>query len=56
MEHLLEIKNLTIRFDTDDGIVRAVNGIDLSIRGGETLGVVGETGAGKTTMARGLCV
>ncbi|MBS6954788.1 MAG: ABC transporter ATP-binding protein [Enterocloster asparagiformis] len=54
MEHLLEIKNLTIRFDTDDGIVRAVNGIDLSIRGGETLGVVGETGAGKTTMAKGI--
>ena len=54
MEHLLEIKNLTIRFDTNDGIVRAVNGIDLNMHGGETLGLVGETGAGKTTLAKGI--
>lgn len=54
MEHLLEIKNLTIRFDTNDGSVRAVNGIDLNMHGGETLGLVGETGAGKTTLAKGI--
>ena len=54
MEHLLEIKNLTIRFDTNDGSVQAVNGIDLNMHGGETLGLVGETGAGKTTLAKGI--
>ena len=48
---LLEIKNLVIQFNTDAGVVRAVNGIDLSIEEGETLGLVGETGAGKTTTA-----
>ncbi len=48
---LLEIKNLEIRFNTDAGVVHAVNGIDLTIEEGETLGLVGETGAGKTTTA-----
>ena len=48
---LLEIKDLVIRFNTDAGVVRAVNGISLSIGEGETMGLVGETGAGKTTTA-----
>ena len=47
----LSIKNLSIAYDTEDGYVRAVNGIDLEISKGETLGLVGETGAGKTTTA-----
>ena len=47
----LDIKNLTIHYITDDGVVRAVNGIDLSLEKGDTLGLVGETGAGKTTTA-----
>ncbi len=48
---LLEIKNLEIRFNTDSGVVHAVNGIDLTIEEGETLGLVGEPGAGKPTTA-----
>ena len=50
-EHLLEIKDLEVQFHTMDGDVFAVNGISLTIDAGETLGLVGETGAGKTTTA-----
>ena len=48
---LLEIKNLYVEYVTDDARVFAVNGVDLDINEGETLGLVGETGAGKTTTA-----
>lgn len=48
---LLEIKGLEVEYDTSDGVVHAVNGVDLSVARGETLGLVGETGAGKTTTA-----
>ena len=51
---LLQIHNLAIQFNTDTGVVHAVNGIDLSIGKGESLGLVGETGAGKTTTALGI--
>ena len=50
-DKLLEIKNLYIKYETDEDIVNAVNGVDISIGRGETLGLVGETGAGKTTTA-----
>lgn len=53
-EKLLDIKNLTIHYITDDGVVKAVNGIDIELNKGETLGLVGETGAGKTTTALGI--
>lgn len=49
--NLLEIKDLVVQYKVDDNIVEAVNGIDLSIAPGETIGLVGETGAGKTTTA-----
>ena len=49
---LLDIKNLKTWFKTDDGMVRAVDGVDLHIDRGETLGVVGESGCGKTVTAR----
>jgi peptide/nickel transport system ATP-binding protein len=50
-ETLLEIRGLKTQFATDDGIVRAVDGVDLTIDRGETLGVVGESGCGKTVTA-----
>jgi len=50
-EPLLEIRGLKTHFKTDDGMVRAVDGVDLTIGRGETLGVVGESGCGKTVTA-----
>ena len=50
-KNLLEIRDLVIKFYTDDGVIEAVNGVNLSLASGETLGLVGETGAGKTTLA-----
>ena len=51
---LLDIKGLTIHYITRDSVIRAVNGIDLSVAEGQTVGLVGETGAGKTTTALGI--
>ena len=48
-EKLLDIKNLCVRYNTDEGMVYAVEGLNLAVERGETLGLVGETGAGKTT-------
>jgi peptide/nickel transport system ATP-binding protein len=51
-EALLDIRDLKTWFKTDDGMVRAVDGVSLSIARGETLAVVGESGCGKTVTAR----
>ena len=51
---LLEIKDLYIDYKTDDADVHAVNGLDLTLEKGECLGLVGETGAGKTSTALGI--
>ena len=45
---LLEIKNLKTYFYTEDGVVKAVNGVDFSIKPGEVMGLVGESGSGKS--------
>jgi oligopeptide/dipeptide ABC transporter ATP-binding protein len=51
MEPLLEVKDLTTRFHTRDGVVYAVNGISYTLEEGEVLGVVGESGCGKSVHA-----
>lgn len=51
MAELLDIRNLSVAFDTDSGKVYAVNNLSIKIGRKETLGLVGETGAGKTTTA-----
>jgi peptide/nickel transport system ATP-binding protein len=50
-ERLLDVKNLKTYFFTDEGTVRAVDGVDLYIDKGETLGIVGESGCGKSVTA-----
>lgn len=50
-DKILEVENLTAVYNTDAGVVHAVNGVSFSINKKETIGLVGETGAGKTTTA-----
>ena len=51
MDDLLDIKGLKVHFKTDDGWVRAVDGVDLTVAAGETVSIVGESGCGKTVTA-----
>ena len=54
MDHLLEVKNLKVTFDTMSGLVKAVDGVSFGIGRGEVVGIVGESGSGKTTL--GMCL
>lgn len=53
-QEILKIKNLFVHYETEYGTVEALNDVSLSIFKGKTLGIVGETGAGKTTLAKSI--
>jgi len=53
-KELLNVRNLRVRFNAKEGAIKIVDGIDLRINEGETVGLVGETGAGKTVTARSI--
>ncbi|MGO4147818.1 ABC transporter ATP-binding protein [Paenarthrobacter sp. YAF11_1] len=50
----LEVRNLSVKFPTDDGVVSAVNGMDFALERGQTLGIVGESGSGKSVTSQAL--
>lgn len=53
-KNILSIRDLVIHYETDEEVVEAVNKINLTLGRGQVLGLVGETGAGKTTTALGI--
>ena len=53
-ENILEIRDLVVEYHTDDADIYALNGINLDVKKGETIGLVCETGAGKTTIAKAI--
>ncbi len=53
-EPVLEIRNLFTHFESDEGVVKAVDGVTFSLDRGKTLGVVGESGCGKSVMVQSI--
>ena len=51
---LLEVKDLHVEFHTDEGVAKAINGVDLSLEAGETLAILGESGSGKSVTAQAI--
>src|SRR5262252_7071035 len=53
-DNLLEVENLRVSFSTGAGVAKVLDGVNLTIRAGEILGLVGESGCGKTTLANAI--
>ena len=53
---ILDIENLVVRYETEAGVVQAINGIDMKLGYKQTMGLVGETGAGKPRRPWPCCV
>lgn len=53
-ENFFGIRHLTVKYHSGNSIIHAVNDVSLELKAGETLGLVGETGAGKTTIAKSI--
>ena len=54
MSELLEVENLTLQFDTDEGRITAIDDVSFTVAAGEIMGLVGESGSGKSVMAKSL--
>jgi len=53
-DNLLEVENLRVSFATEHGVAKVLDGVNLTIRPGEIMGLVGESGCGKTTLANAI--
>ena len=54
MSRLIDVENLTLQFDTDEGRITAVDDVSFSLEAGEVMGLVGESGSGKSVTAKAI--